>query len=83
MKKILNENHLTTLNEKFATSSPREVMAWGFEEFGDRLVMATGFGASGIVLMHLVAGLKPDAAVFYLDTDLLFPETYALKDRLD
>ena len=79
---IWNETRLNTINERFMTRSPYEVMAWGFEQFGDELVMATGFGTSGIVLMHMMAGLNPDATIFYLDTDLLFPETHVLKDRL-
>ena len=79
---LWNDDRLNALNVQFLSSSPREIMDWGFEQFGDKLVMATGFGASGIVLAHIVSGLKPDATVFYLDTDLLFQETYALKDRL-
>ena len=77
-----NEARIDVLNAQFSASSPREVLRWGYEEFGDKLVMATGFGTSGIVLMHIVSGLNPDATVFYLDTDLLFPETLELKEKL-
>lgn len=73
---------LAALNERFRHSSPREVLAWGFDAFGDGLVMATGFGPSGVVLAHQVSRLRPEATFFYLDTGLLFPETYALRDRL-
>lgn len=44
--------------------------------------MGTGFGASGVVLMDLLSHVRPGATVFYLDTDLLFSETHALRDRL-
>lgn len=44
--------------------------------------MATGFGPSGVALMHMVSRVDSDAMVFYLDTDLLFPETHDLKRRL-
>ncbi len=63
-------------------ASPRAVLQWSYDTFGDAAAMATGFGPSGVVLMHLLSELRPGAAVFYLDTDLLFPETYALRDRL-
>lgn len=61
---------------------PEDVLAWGFETFGDGAAMATGFGPSGVSLMHMLARVKPDATVFYLDTDLLFPETHDLKRQL-
>src|SRR3989441_6855355 len=42
-----------------------------------------GFGAEGCVLVAMLSGIRPGARIFYLDTDLLFPETYALRDRLE
>ena len=50
-------------------SSPETVLRWGFENFGPTIVMATGFGPEGIVLMHLVSEIRPETIVFYLDTD--------------
>jgi phosphoadenosine phosphosulfate reductase len=63
-------------------ASPREILKWSYDTFGSRVAMATGFGSSGIVLTHFLSELRPGVEVFYLDTDLLFPETYALRDRL-
>lgn len=62
--------------------SPEEVLRWGLEEFCHGLALATGFGPEGVVLMHMVSRLAPDLTVFYTDTDLLFDETYALRDEL-
>jgi phosphoadenosine phosphosulfate reductase len=33
-------------------------------------------------LMHLVSQIRPETIVFYLDTDLLFSQTYELRDEL-
>src|SRR5574338_1150288 len=63
-------------------SSPEMVLRWGFENFGSTIVMATGFGPEGVVLMHLVSQIRPETTVFYLDTDLLFAQTYELRDEL-
>src|SRR6266540_6739157 len=63
-------------------SSPETVLRWGFENFAPSIVMATGFGPEGIVLMHLVSQIRPETIVFYLDTDLLFAHTYELRDAL-
>ncbi len=82
-KQVWDTNQLAVLNEQFQDRSPRDVLAWGFETFGERLAMATGFGTSGIVMMHILSELNPDATVFYLDTDLLFPQTHALKEQLE
>ncbi len=62
--------------------SPQAILRWGFDMFGPDIAMATGFGPSGVVLMHMLARLRPGATVFYLDTGLLFDETYALRDAL-
>jgi phosphoadenosine phosphosulfate reductase len=45
--------------------------------------MATGFGPEGIVLLHILHEVAPQTTVFYLDTELFFPETYQLKDNLE
>jgi len=59
-----------------------ELLQWASSEFGDRLCLATSFGPQSIVLMHALAHLNSSAEIFYLDTGLLFPETYALRDQL-
>ncbi|HSB61564.1 MAG TPA: phosphoadenylyl-sulfate reductase [Vicinamibacteria bacterium] len=60
-----------------------EVLSWAADRFAPRLTFATGFGAEGCVILDLIArhGLPVD--VFTLDTGLLFPETYALWQRLE
>ncbi|MEZ4702674.1 MAG: phosphoadenylyl-sulfate reductase [Rhodothermales bacterium] len=73
---------LKALQADLESASPRAILQWSYETFGDDVVMATGFGTSGIVLTHILSELRPGSDVFYLDTDLLFPETYALRDQL-
>ena len=63
-------------------SSSERVLRWGFENFAPSIVLATGFGPEGVVLMHLVSQIRPSTIVFYLDTDLLFSQTYELRDEL-
>lgn len=69
-------------NERLLGASPRETLKWVYDTYGDDAVMATGFGPSGVVLMQLLSDINPGASVFYLDTDLLYPETYTLRDEL-
>ena len=77
------ENELLYLSKKFENSSPPEILRWANEYFGDSAALATGFGAEGCVLVGMLAEINPKARFFYLDTDLLFPETYILRDTLE
>ena len=63
-------------------STPTEIMRWGRDRFAPCLALATGFGPEGVVLMHLASQARLDITYFYLDTGLLFDETYALRDEL-
>jgi phosphoadenylyl-sulfate reductase (thioredoxin) len=60
-----------------------EVLAWAAQRFGTRLVFATGFGAEGCVIVDLIARQALPIEIVTLDTGLLFPETYALWQRLE
>lgn len=86
---------LRAVSAGFEGRSPEDVLLWGLETFGadeargagprderGGIALATGFGPEGVVLMHMASQLAPDMTVFYTDTDLLFDETYALRDEL-
>ncbi len=77
------DEELAAVSGEFETQSPEAVLRWAFEEFGPDVALATGFGAEGCVLIDMVARITKGARIFYLDTDLLFPETYALRDQLE
>ena len=65
------------------TADPETVLRWAVDEFGPDLALATGFGAEGCVLVAMLSNISRDTRIFYLDTDLLFPEAYALRDHLE
>jgi phosphoadenosine phosphosulfate reductase len=60
----------------------QEAIAWAVETFGAKLRFATSFQKTSSVIIDIAHGIDPDARFFYLDTELLFPETYATRDRL-
>ena len=76
------DERLAVLNRQFESAPPETILQWGIDAFGTDLVQATGFGPSGIVIMHHLAELQPGTTVFYVNTDVLFPETYELRDKL-
>ena len=58
------------------------VLRWAYSEFGDRLCLTCSWQRQSSVLVHMVSGLGLDIPVVELDTELLFPETYATRAAL-
>jgi phosphoadenosine phosphosulfate reductase len=77
------DEELRALSGEFERASPQVILEWADEEFGPDIALATGFGAEGCILVSMLAESDVRTRVFYLDTDLLFPETYALRDQLE
>jgi phosphoadenosine phosphosulfate reductase len=73
---------LEEIGRTFEEAPVEAVLAWGIETFSPGICLATSFGPQSIVLMHLISTIDPRTTVFYLDTELLFRETYELRDRL-
>ncbi|HVA25700.1 MAG TPA: phosphoadenylyl-sulfate reductase [Chloroflexota bacterium] len=81
-ERTTGDDRFAALNKRFAGATPEEILTWAGKEFSPDLSLACSFGgASGMVLLDMVAKLRVDLEVFYLDTELLFPETYALRDE--
>jgi phosphoadenosine phosphosulfate reductase len=57
-------------------------LEWMFETFGERHYLACSFQKTSSVTVHLATQVNPEARFFYLDTDVLFPESYETRDRL-
>jgi len=71
------------LQLKAETYSAAELVSFALQRFSPRVAVASSFGAEDVVLIHLAAQVRPDFRVFTLDTDFLFPETYALIDEME
>jgi phosphoadenosine phosphosulfate reductase len=65
------------------TWSAAQLVSFALEQFSPRIAIASSFGAEDVVLIHIAAQVRPDFRVFTLDTDFLFPETYALIDDIE
>ncbi len=76
-----HEVHL--LADQFENATVTDLLRWAWERFGTRAAIGTSFQGAGLVMIHhaMKAGLP--IPVFTLDTQLLFPETYELKRRLE
>ena len=63
-------------------STAQETLEWMFENFGERHYIACSFQKTSSVTAHLASTVNPEARFFYLDTEVLFDETYETRDRL-
>src|SRR5947207_2199646 len=80
---MLTSAEVKTLNERFAQQGTPEILRWAWDQFGARAALGTSFQGAGLVMLHLAREQGLRFPVFTLDTGLLFPETIALKKRLE
>jgi phosphoadenosine phosphosulfate reductase len=66
----------------FEAMSADELLRWAHEEFGERLCLTCSWQRQSSALVHMVSELELGVDVVELDTLVLFPETYATRDRL-
>src|SRR5262245_46753906 len=71
------------INAEFLGGSTESILRWAWKEFGRRAAIGTSFQGAGLVMIDIARQNGFDFPVFTLDTGLLFPETLALKKRLE
>ena len=71
------------LNERFEGAHPSEAIRWAVENVAPgRLIVASSFGATGMVNLHLLAEIAPEVPVVFVDTLYHFPETLEHAERV-
>jgi phosphoadenosine phosphosulfate reductase len=81
--KTFSLEEVQSINNRFETESTARILQWAWERFGGRAAIGTSFQGAGLVMIHLARQQGLGFPVFTLDTGLLFPETLALKKRLE
>lgn len=76
------ELDLDAINAELDGSRAEDRVRWGLEQFGQRIVLSSSFGAQAAVSLHMVTRQRPDIPVILVDTGYLFPETYRFVDEL-
>ncbi len=76
------DESLKALSASFESKPPQDVLAHALKQYGSDIVLACSFGAEDVVLLDMIQKIAPRTKLFYLDTDFLFAETHAVKDRL-
>ena len=73
---------LKRLSDAVESQQPQDVLKEAIKRYAPKIVLACSFGAEDVVLVDMVHRIDPAVPLFYLDTDFLFPETYATRDRI-
>lgn len=74
---------LDSLNEEYHKLRPEERLEVLFRKLGNqRILFTSSFGTTAVVLLHMLSRVKPDAAVYFLDTGYHFKETLAYKEEI-
>lgn len=73
---------LRSLSDSLEAKQPQDVLVAAIERYAPKIVLACSFGAEDVVLADMVHKINPSVPLFYLDTEFLFPETYATRDRV-
>ena len=76
-------DRINTMAEILESAAPQEILRWAFDEFGESVKIATGFGADGMALIDMAVKIISDPDIFFLDTGFLFPETYELRLQIE
>lgn len=83
MPSLNDRDMLRRKAEEFEGASLREILAWAWENYGERAAIGTSFQGAGLVAMHTAYASGFRFPVFTIDTGLLFPETLALKAQIE
>ncbi|QQE81313.1 phosphoadenylyl-sulfate reductase [Alicyclobacillus sp. SO9] len=76
----MSQEQCNELSSVFEAQSPERTIDKALKVIPS-LALACSFGAEDMVLLDIVMKINPTTTVFYLDTDVLFRETYQLIDE--
>ena len=69
------QTDINTAAAQLKGKTPQEVLTWALSNY-TKIALASSFGAEDVVLIDMMAKIRPEANVFTLDTGRLNAETY-------
>jgi phosphoadenosine phosphosulfate reductase len=75
-------DNLREISNSLEQASPEDILRWAAATYGEKLTMATAFGAEGCVILAMLAEIAPKTHVFNLETGYQFRETLELRERI-
>ena len=64
-------------------ASPREILEWAVETYGDRLALSASFGGpEGMALIDMISRITDEVTILTIDTGFLFDETIEFREEV-
>lgn len=79
----ISRDEVKQLAADFDSAPLLDILGYLWKRFGTRAAIGTSFQGAGLVMIDHAVRAGINLPVFTLDTGLLFPETYELKERLE
>ena len=76
----LSPDRITTEIEELKGADAHQVVAWALKTCGQKVALASSFGAEDMVLIDMMAKVDPSCNIFTLDTGRVPQEAYELID---
>ena len=80
---MLTPAEVQSLNREFQDGNTEKILRWAWDYFGAKAGIGTSFQGAGLVMIDLARKAGLNFPIFTIDTGFLFPETIALKTRLE
>lgn len=74
--------NLKALADQLEEASPEQIVSWALDTYHPNLALASSFGLEDVALIDMMVRVQPQVKVFYLDTELLFAQTYDTMARI-
>lgn len=82
-KRILSEQEIKELNQKYKTLNIQERLAEIYKDFEqDEIMLTSSFAATSAFLLKLVSDVNTSQKVYFIDTGYHFEETLRYKEKL-
>lgn len=78
----LSDAELASLNERFETAEPQEMLRWAVSTFPVGLIMTSSFQHEGVALAHILQGVQRGVPVVFINTRFHFKETLEYRDTI-
>lgn len=82
MPTVLGQDRIAEANASLEAQDASGVLRWALETFGEKVALATSFGAEDMVVLDLLTRETDAPCVFTLDTGRLPQQTYDLMQKV-
>lgn len=79
---MLPLEQIEKLSADFETKTPQEIIQWAVDTFSPEIAMSSSFQTQSMPLLHMVASIKRDTRVYFIDTGYHFWETLMFREYI-